>query len=149
MAIALEKFSRCGVILRVGFQQSSNANFELAGWTGSTPKKIKAVSEDLGFNRLFLLLKPLLYDNKDFINHCQILHSFFFDVLLGVTFLKVNKLRWCCYGITFGKFKIKLAHVNRSSRGKSLDLTVHFAQGHASSVDHHLTCETSRTRRRN
>lgn len=55
----------------------------------------------------------LLYDSKDFVNHCQILISFFFDIFLRVPLLKVDELIRCCYGIAFRKFEIELAEVNK------------------------------------
>lgn len=83
-----------------------------------TPEKIKVVSKDWGRSmRLCLLrvrLKVPLCDGKDIINHCCVLFTFFFDISLGVTLLKVNELIRCCDGVAFGELEIELADVNRS-----------------------------------
>ena len=87
----------------------------------------KAVNKDLELSkRVFLLrihLKVLLYDSKDFINHCEILTSFFFDILLSVPLLKVDELVWCCYGIAFRKLEIELADVNNTCETTPQGLT--------------------------
>lgn len=153
MGITFDKLWSCGIIYRINLQQSSNSIFELTGWTNPAPEKNKAVSEDPGrLKRLFLLrvrLKVLLSDSKDLVNHCQVLFSFFFDILLGVTLLKVNELIRCCYGITFCELEVELAVVNKFLHSKSSRLNVRFAQGPADPIDHHLACETNQTRQRN
>ena len=57
----------------------------------------------------------LLCDCKDLVNHCRVLFTFFFNIFLGVTLLKVKELIRCCDGVTFGEFKIELADVSRPS----------------------------------
>ena len=58
-------------------------------------------------------LEVLLCDGKDLINHSRVLFTFFFNISLGVTLLKVKELIRCCDGITFGEFEIELEVVSR------------------------------------
>ena len=99
-------------------QQSSNAIFELAGCVDMTTEKTGVISKDWGQSKrtclLKMRLKVLLCDGKDIINHCCVLFTFFFDIFLGVTLLKVNEFIRCCDGVAFGEFEIELADVNRS-----------------------------------
>ena len=115
--MTLNKLCRCGIILCVNVQQSNNTIFELAGWADPPAEKDKAVSKDRARSkRSFLLrmrLKVLVCDGKDLINHCCVIFTFFFDIFLGVTLLKVKELIRCCYGITFGELEVELADVNR------------------------------------
>lgn len=113
-------------------------------------EKTRVISKDRGRSKRLCLLrmgpKVLLCDRKDIINHCCVLFTFFFDIFLGVTLLKVDKFVRCCDGITFGELEIELAHFNRSLQVKSLGLNVHFARGPANSTDHYLACATSQTK---